>query len=372
MATCPECDAEIEVDEFDVDKGDLISCPDCGSNLEVIGLSPVELEMADDEDDDEDDDDDEARRRRRGRCRRRRRRGRGRRRRKKTGTSDPRRRPAETTAAPVSSRRPRPSTRGSRLSGRCSSPTAAASTARFWPSPPTRVLGERALCVTADSPSYPDHHRDLAIGTARAFDLRHEMVAHRRGRAPGLPRQPREPLLLLQARALHAPDGDRARARLRRRRRRQQRRRPRRLPARPAGGARVRRPQPARRGRPDQGRHPRAGAARRACRPGTSRRRRACRRAFRITPKSPRRSCGRSTRPSACCATSASASAACAITTRSRGSSSAATEMARALEPEVAATIDRELRALGYAHVTVDLRGYRLGSLNEALKLRPV
>jgi len=40
----------------------------------------------------------------------------------------------------------------------------------------TRILGERALCVTADSPSYPDHHRDLAIGTARAFDLRHEMV----------------------------------------------------------------------------------------------------------------------------------------------------------------------------------------------------
>ena len=38
MATCPECDAEIEVDEFDVDKGDLISCPDCGSNLEVTSV----------------------------------------------------------------------------------------------------------------------------------------------------------------------------------------------------------------------------------------------------------------------------------------------------------------------------------------------
>ena len=37
MATCPECDAEIEVDEFDVDKGDQLSCPDCGSNLEVTG-----------------------------------------------------------------------------------------------------------------------------------------------------------------------------------------------------------------------------------------------------------------------------------------------------------------------------------------------
>src|SRR6478752_9970840 len=55
MATCPECDAEIEVDEFDVDKGDLISCPDCGSNLEVTSTSPLELEPADDDDDDDDD-----------------------------------------------------------------------------------------------------------------------------------------------------------------------------------------------------------------------------------------------------------------------------------------------------------------------------
>ena len=38
MATCPECDADMEVDEFDVDKGDLISCPECGSNLEVTSL----------------------------------------------------------------------------------------------------------------------------------------------------------------------------------------------------------------------------------------------------------------------------------------------------------------------------------------------
>ena len=47
-------------------------------------------------------------------------------------------------------------------------------------------------------------------------------------------------------------------------------------------------------------------------------------------------------------------------------------ELARALEPEMAETIDRELRAIGYAHVTVDLRGYRLGSLNDALRLREV
>jgi len=59
MATCPECDADIEVDEFDVDKGDLISCPDCGANLEVTSTSPVELEAADDDDDEEDDEEDE-------------------------------------------------------------------------------------------------------------------------------------------------------------------------------------------------------------------------------------------------------------------------------------------------------------------------
>ncbi len=47
-------------------------------------------------------------------------------------------------------------------------------------------------------------------------------------------------------------------------------------------------------------------------------------------------------------------------------------EMARAIEPEVAETIDRELRALGYRHVTLDLRGYRLGSLNDALRLRQI
>jgi alpha-aminoadipate carrier protein LysW len=59
MATCPECDAEIEVDEFDVDKGDQLSCPECGSNLEVVGLSPIELDVAGDEDEDEDVEDDE-------------------------------------------------------------------------------------------------------------------------------------------------------------------------------------------------------------------------------------------------------------------------------------------------------------------------
>ena len=41
----------------------------------------------------------------------------------------------------------------------------------------TRFLGEdRVLCVTADSPSYPTRHRELATRIAREFHLRHEFL----------------------------------------------------------------------------------------------------------------------------------------------------------------------------------------------------
>ena len=40
----------------------------------------------------------------------------------------------------------------------------------------TRQLGERAIAVTADSPSYPERHRQLAIRIAREFGLRHEII----------------------------------------------------------------------------------------------------------------------------------------------------------------------------------------------------
>jgi uncharacterized protein len=47
-------------------------------------------------------------------------------------------------------------------------------------------------------------------------------------------------------------------------------------------------------------------------------------------------------------------------------------EMLRLLEPGVSERIDRELRALGFKYVAVDLKGYRLGSLNEGLTLKAV
>jgi uncharacterized protein len=41
----------------------------------------------------------------------------------------------------------------------------------------TRILGASALCVTADSPSYSDHHRQLALRVAREFELHHEIIS---------------------------------------------------------------------------------------------------------------------------------------------------------------------------------------------------
>ena len=47
-------------------------------------------------------------------------------------------------------------------------------------------------------------------------------------------------------------------------------------------------------------------------------------------------------------------------------------EMARALDPVVNERLVASVKAAGYQIVSLDLQGYRLGSLNEALRLRPV
>jgi pyridinium-3,5-biscarboxylic acid mononucleotide sulfurtransferase len=47
-------------------------------------------------------------------------------------------------------------------------------------------------------------------------------------------------------------------------------------------------------------------------------------------------------------------------------------EMARALEPEINEALVARLKAIGYKYVSLDLQGYRTGSLNEVLPLRPV
>lgn len=56
LATCPECEAEIHVDE-EIDKGETMHCEECDTKLEVVGLDPIELDVVYDEGEEEDDDD---------------------------------------------------------------------------------------------------------------------------------------------------------------------------------------------------------------------------------------------------------------------------------------------------------------------------
>jgi alpha-aminoadipate carrier protein LysW len=42
---CLECGAELEL-AADVEEGEIVICPDCGVELEVISLDPIALELA--------------------------------------------------------------------------------------------------------------------------------------------------------------------------------------------------------------------------------------------------------------------------------------------------------------------------------------
>ena len=43
-AICPECDEEVYVDA-ESEQGDIVTCDECASRLEVVGLDPVELDL---------------------------------------------------------------------------------------------------------------------------------------------------------------------------------------------------------------------------------------------------------------------------------------------------------------------------------------
>jgi len=57
MANCPNCDAVIELDEDELDEGDTLTCEECGADLSVVGLEPLELETTEDEEAEEEEDD---------------------------------------------------------------------------------------------------------------------------------------------------------------------------------------------------------------------------------------------------------------------------------------------------------------------------
>ncbi len=58
MVRCPDCSANIDLDEDEVEEGEIMSCPECETELEVVSKSPVQLNSVA-EDDDEDEEEEE-------------------------------------------------------------------------------------------------------------------------------------------------------------------------------------------------------------------------------------------------------------------------------------------------------------------------
>jgi alpha-aminoadipate/glutamate carrier protein LysW len=57
MVYCPECETDLDIEEDEVDEGEVVSCPECGSDFEVITANPIELKPVDEEEYEEDEDD---------------------------------------------------------------------------------------------------------------------------------------------------------------------------------------------------------------------------------------------------------------------------------------------------------------------------
>jgi len=47
MTRCPECQADLELDGYEIDVGETMNCPECGIELKVINSEPVAVALAD-------------------------------------------------------------------------------------------------------------------------------------------------------------------------------------------------------------------------------------------------------------------------------------------------------------------------------------
>jgi alpha-aminoadipate/glutamate carrier protein LysW len=53
LVKCPECDAELDLDEDEVEEGEILSCPECDVELEVVQVHPVKLNVISEEEEEE-------------------------------------------------------------------------------------------------------------------------------------------------------------------------------------------------------------------------------------------------------------------------------------------------------------------------------
>jgi alpha-aminoadipate/glutamate carrier protein LysW len=59
MVLCPECETDLDIEEEDVDEGEIVSCPECGTDFEVVTTNPLELNRVDEEESEEEQEENE-------------------------------------------------------------------------------------------------------------------------------------------------------------------------------------------------------------------------------------------------------------------------------------------------------------------------
>jgi len=50
MTRCPECQADLELDGYELDVDETINCPECSTELRVTNSDPIAVALADTED----------------------------------------------------------------------------------------------------------------------------------------------------------------------------------------------------------------------------------------------------------------------------------------------------------------------------------
>jgi alpha-aminoadipate/glutamate carrier protein LysW len=59
MVYCPECESDLDIEEDEVDEGEVVSCPECGTDFEVVTTNPIELKLVDEEEEEEEEEDED-------------------------------------------------------------------------------------------------------------------------------------------------------------------------------------------------------------------------------------------------------------------------------------------------------------------------
>ena len=51
MSRCPECESDLELDGYDLDVGETITCPECSIELKVKNVEPITVALIEEDED---------------------------------------------------------------------------------------------------------------------------------------------------------------------------------------------------------------------------------------------------------------------------------------------------------------------------------